>query len=108
MSVNPYLRVFSANGYYDAVTPFFQTLINFQNMPLADAQLASNLTLRNYPSGHMVYLDNGSRTQMKADLAQFYGQAPSHVAAIRAAIKPEQVAASGSVRYRRRFSRTPY
>ncbi|KXV03547.1 peptidase S1 [Caballeronia megalochromosomata] len=108
MSVNPYLRVFSANGYYDAVTPFFQTLINFQNMPLGDAQLASNLTLRNYPSGHMVYLDNGSRTQMKADLAQFYGQASAHVAAIRAAIKPEQVAISGAVRYRRRFSRTPY
>ena len=108
MSVNPYLRVFSANGYYDSVTPFFQTLINFQNMPLGDAQLASNLTVRNYPSGHMVYLDNPSRTAMKADLTSFYGQADEHVAAIRAAIQPEQTAIKGVARYRRRTMRSPY
>jgi len=108
MSVNPYLRVFSANGYYDSVTPFFQTLINFQNMPLGSAQIESNLTVHNYPSGHMVYLDNASRTAMKADLSSFYGEAQTHVAAIKAAIEPEQTVITGVARYRRRSSRTPY
>lgn len=108
MSVNPYLRVFSANGYYDAVTPFFQSLINFQTMPLGSAQIASNLSFHKYPSGHMVYLDDASRTAMKADLSSFYGDAKAHVAAIKAAIKPEQTAIEGVARYRRRSSRTPY
>ncbi|WP_198344704.1 hypothetical protein [Burkholderia ubonensis] len=75
MAVNPYLRVFSANGYYGSVTPFFQTLITFQEMPLASAQIDSNLTVRSYPPGHMIYLDNESRTAMKADLASFHGGA---------------------------------
>lgn len=108
MAVNPYLRVFSANGYYDSVTPFFQTLLNFQNMPLDNAQIESNLTVGNYPSGHMVYLDDPSRTAMKADLSSFYGNAQAHVAAIKAAVKPEQKAATGAAKYRKRSNRTPY
>ena len=99
MALNPYLKVFSANGYYDAVTPFFQTILNFENMPLVDAHARANLTVRNYPSGHMVYLDGASRTAMKADLAQFYGGA-----------KVEFLARVDLSRSRgvRRFSRTPY
>jgi len=108
MSVNPYLRVFSANGYYDGVTPFFQTLINFQNMPLASAQIESNLTFHNYPSGHMVYLDDASRTAVRADLSSFFGEAQTHVAAIKAAIHPELTAIAGFAQYRRRSNRTPY
>ncbi len=72
MALNPYLKVFSANGYYDSVTPFFQTEMTLAAMPLADAAARANLTIRNYPSGHMVYLDGPSRTAMKADLAAFY------------------------------------
>ena len=36
MELNPYLKVFCANGYYDAVTPFFQTKLDLENMPLGD------------------------------------------------------------------------
>ena len=108
MSINPYLRVFSANGYYDAVTPFFQTFITFQTMPVGSEQIDHNLSVHNYPSGHMVYLDNASRTAMKADLSSFYGEAQAHVAAIRAAIQPEQTAVEGIAQYRRRLNRTPY
>ena len=42
MALNPYLKVFSANGYYDAVTPFFQTVLNFENMPLSDPHARNN------------------------------------------------------------------
>ncbi len=72
MALNPNLKVFAANGYYDSVTPFFQTELTLAAMPLANAAARANLTIRNYPSGHMVYLDGPSRTAMKADLAVFY------------------------------------
>ncbi len=72
MALNVDLKVLSANGYYDSVTPFYQTTLDLQNMPLTDAEVRKNLSIRYYPSGHMVYLDGGSRTAMKADLAAFY------------------------------------
>ena len=71
MTLNPDLKVLSANGYFDAVTPFFQTELTLGSMPI-DPSLQANIAIKKYPSGHMVYLDNPSRTAMKADLATFY------------------------------------
>ncbi|MBZ9820031.1 S10 family serine carboxypeptidase-like protein [Mesorhizobium sp. CA4] len=75
MAANPDLLVLSANGYYDSVTPFFQTKLTLDTMPLEDARVRANLAIRNYPSGHMIYLDGASRTAMKADLAAMYDRA---------------------------------
>lgn len=75
MAANPDLLVLSASGYYDSVTPFFQTRLTLDAMPLEDAQVRRNLTIQNYPSGHMIYLDSASRTAMKADLAAMYDRA---------------------------------
>jgi carboxypeptidase C (cathepsin A) len=76
MAVNVDLKVLSLNGYFDSVTPFHQTAGDLENMPLLDADIRKrNLTIRNYPSGHMIYLDGDSRTAMKADLAVFYDSA---------------------------------
>lgn len=75
MGLNVDLKVLSANGYYDSVTPFFQTTLDLQHMPLVDAAIRRNLTIRYYPSGHMIYLDGGSRTALKADLARLYDSA---------------------------------
>lgn len=99
MALNPYLKVFSANGYYDAVTPFFQTILNFQGMELDDEHARRNLTVRNYPSGHMIYLDGASRTAMKRDLARFYDST-----------RAERVGKARLSRSRatRRISSTPY
>jgi carboxypeptidase C (cathepsin A) len=77
MAFNPDLKVFSANGYYDSVTPFFQTALTLADMPLTNQRARANLTIRNYPSGHMIYLDGGSRTAKKADLAIFYRTVPN-------------------------------
>jgi carboxypeptidase C (cathepsin A) len=73
MALNIDLKVLSANGYFDSVTPFSQTTTDLQNMPLTDPTVRKNLTVKYYPSGHMVYLDADSRTALKADLAAFYG-----------------------------------
>src|SRR5262249_9519262 len=101
MELNPYLKVFSANGYYDAVTPFFQTILNFESMPCRKDIRDKNLTICNYESGHMIYLDKDSREEMKKDLAASYKPAttrPHSKAAI--PIRPTV--------HIRRISRTPY
>ncbi|WP_460873794.1 S10 family peptidase [Paralcaligenes ginsengisoli] len=77
MSLNVDLKVLSANGYYDFVTPFHQTALDLQNMPLVDPSVRKNLRLGFYPSGHMIYLDAGSRTALKADLAKLIDEAIS-------------------------------
>jgi carboxypeptidase C (cathepsin A) len=77
MSLNVDLKVLSANGYYDSVTPFYQTTRDLQAMPLDNATVRKNLTIRYYPSGHMIYLDGGSRTALKADLVTLYRSATS-------------------------------
>ena len=108
MALNPYLKVFSANGYYDAVTPFFQTILNFENMPLSDPHARNNLTIQNYPSGHMVYLDNELRSSMGADLATFYEGTRAYSAGVAARREPQAPERISRSPYRRRFSRTPY
>jgi carboxypeptidase C (cathepsin A) len=107
MALNPYLKVFSVNGYYDAVTPFFQTILNFENMPLKNPHARANLTVRTYPSGHMVYLDDASRSRMKSDLAEFYDAATALPVA---ASKPseERAVQVSFTRYRRRITRIRY
>jgi carboxypeptidase C (cathepsin A) len=72
MALNPDLKVLSANGYFDSVTPFSQTATDLDNMLLSDPQVRKNLTVKDYPSGHMIYLDGNSRTTLKADVAALY------------------------------------
>jgi hypothetical protein len=81
MAANPDLLVLSANGYFDSVTPFYQTKLTLDAMPLQNAAARANLTIRNYPSGHMVYLDGNSRTALKADLVTLYDGATHAVVA---------------------------
>jgi carboxypeptidase C (cathepsin A) len=82
MSLNVDLKVLSANGYFDSVTPFHQTVLDLQAMPLKNDAARRNLAIRFYPSGHMIYLDGGSRTALKADLARMYDAATSDHAAV--------------------------
>jgi carboxypeptidase C (cathepsin A) len=107
MTLNPYLKVFSANGYYDAVTPFFQTILNFENMPLKSSHARANLTIRNYPSGHMIYLDDASRSGMKSDLAEFYDEATARPAAASEPLEGKGVRLSFTG-YRRRIAHIRY
>ncbi|WP_027801704.1 S10 family peptidase [Paraburkholderia dilworthii] len=82
MALNPDLKVLSANGFYDFVTPFYQTVLDLQQMPLLSQQVRQNLSARFYPSGHMIYLDGGSRTALKADLAKMYDSTVANTEAL--------------------------
>jgi carboxypeptidase C (cathepsin A) len=71
MSKNPQLKVFSANGYYDFATPFFETEYTLDHMGL-DPSLEKNITYGYYQSGHMIYMHTPALAQLKQDLARFY------------------------------------
>jgi carboxypeptidase C (cathepsin A) len=72
MRRNPRLRVLSINGYHDMVTPFFATEHDLAHMNLP-RPLVSNIQIRNYPAGHMLYLTPGILPRLKADIGAFYG-----------------------------------
>jgi len=114
MEINPCLKVFCANGYYDAVTPFFQTQLDLENMPIGDPKSLKNLVFHNYESGHMIYLDNdsrdhrSSRSKMKEDLGAFYDGIPAHVAVVTAELASLTEGPTNPSRYIRRFNQTPY
>ncbi len=68
ISLNPSLKVMAQSGYHDLATPFYQT-----ELDLARLGANPNIFIRNYASGHMIYLDDTARRAQKADLVQFYG-----------------------------------
>jgi carboxypeptidase C (cathepsin A) len=74
MAHNPKLKVFSANGYYDIVTPFYNTENDLTRLGYPNNAL---ITTHFYQGGHMTYLDDVGRTAEKADVAAFYRAALS-------------------------------
>ena len=74
MRVNPKLKVFSANGWFDLATPFFATEFDLSHMDL-DASLVPNVQFGYYPAGHMIYLNTEALKQLKNDLGKFYDAA---------------------------------
>lgn len=74
MSINPYLHVFVANGYYDLATPYFATAYTFQHLGL-DPSLRANISMTHYEAGHMMYIHLPSLALLKDDLAKFIREA---------------------------------
>jgi carboxypeptidase C (cathepsin A) len=67
MFLNPQLKVLSLNGYHDLATPFYVT-----EQDLGRLGTVSGLQINHYDGGHMIYLYDPSRRQMKHDLDKFY------------------------------------
>jgi carboxypeptidase C (cathepsin A) len=70
MTLNPFLRVFVAKGYYDLATPFFAADYTFDHLNL-DPSLRSHLSGSYYEAGHMMYVHLASLAKLKQDVAQF-------------------------------------
>ena len=70
MSINPHLKVFVANGYFDLATPYLATRYTFNHLGL-DASLQQNYEMTYYEAGHMMYVHLPSMAQLKEDLARF-------------------------------------
>ncbi len=70
MTINPYLKVFVANGYYDLATPYFATEYVFNHLGLHES-LQKNIRMSYYEAGHMMYIHLPALEAMKKDLAAF-------------------------------------
>ena len=70
LSLDPALKILFLGGHHDLITPFHQTELDVARLP-AGAPVA----LHFHPGGHMLYLDDGSRPLMKAELVAFYASA---------------------------------
>lgn len=70
MTLNPYMKVFVANGYYDLGTPYFATEYTFNHLGLHES-LRGNIRMAYYEAGHMMYIHIPSLEALKRDLAKF-------------------------------------
>jgi carboxypeptidase C (cathepsin A) len=70
ITVNPALKVFVANGYYDLATPYFATHYTFNHLGLPE-NLQDNIRMAEYKAGHMMYVHLASLEKLKDDLAAF-------------------------------------
>jgi carboxypeptidase C (cathepsin A) len=64
---NEALRVFTANGYYDLATAYYANAYMLHHSGIDPARL----TMRSYPAGHMMYLNQGSLEQLSKDIGAF-------------------------------------
>jgi carboxypeptidase C (cathepsin A) len=70
IAINPHLKVFVANGYFDLATPYFATEYTFNHLSL-DPSLQPNISMGYYEAGHMMYIHEPSLAKLKQDLATF-------------------------------------
>ena len=70
MSINPHLKLFVANGYYDLATPFMAAEYTINHLQL-EPELHDNIAMAYYEAGHMMYLHRPSLEKLKKDLAEF-------------------------------------
>lgn len=68
MRQNTAMKVWVANGYFDLITPFFDSEITFGRYAIPQARVAMTY----YQAGHMMYLNEGALTALAADLRAFY------------------------------------
>ena len=72
MAVNPSLRVFIANGYFDLTCPFSGSRWLIEHMPVG----RDRVRLKVYPGGHMLYTRPDSRAALAHDVAALYAGTP--------------------------------
>ena len=74
MTANPSLKVFAACGHYDLATPPASMDYTIDHLGL-DPETRRNITRRDYPAGHMMYIHEPSLIQLREDLLLFYAAA---------------------------------
>lgn len=73
MSRNPYLKVMILNGLYDLATPFYGVEYTIDHMEL-EKEIKSNIIMKYYEAGHMMYTHRPSLEQFKRETADFIGK----------------------------------
>jgi carboxypeptidase C (cathepsin A) len=70
MAVNPNLKLYVANGYFDLATPFLATEYTFTHLGMEEA-LRKNVTMSYFPAGHMMYVQLASLARLHEELVAF-------------------------------------
>jgi carboxypeptidase C (cathepsin A) len=65
MALDPSLRVLVAHGVTDQVTPYFASKLLIDQVPVMGSE--DRLRLKVYGGGHMLYLDDKSRAELRED-----------------------------------------
>ena len=68
MRHNTALKVMVASGYFDLICPFFDAEITFGRYGIPQDRVAMTY----YQGGHMMYLNEGAREGLMADIRSFY------------------------------------
>jgi len=76
MTVNPFLKVYAACGYYDLATPYYAMVYTGNHLGL-DPSLRGHFTMGFYEGGHMMYVREASLGKLRANLLKFYQSALS-------------------------------
>lgn len=67
---NPYMKLFVAMGYYDTATPYYAVEYTLDHLAISP-EARAGITTGYYPAGHMVYIDDASMKQFRADLGKW-------------------------------------
>lgn len=67
---NPYMKLFVAMGFYDTATPYYAVEYTIDHLAIS-AEARANITTGYYAAGHMVYIDDPSMKQFRADLGKW-------------------------------------
>jgi carboxypeptidase C (cathepsin A) len=70
MKANPQLKVQLHAGYYDLATPYFAAEYELWHLPVGP-DIAKNIEVKLYPSGHMVYAHEASLIALHDNAADF-------------------------------------
>jgi carboxypeptidase C (cathepsin A) len=72
---NPAMKLFVAEGYYDAATPYWAAEWTLAHLNVSDYVRTHDITVGRFTAGHMVYIDQPSMKKFRADLTRFIDSA---------------------------------
>ncbi len=70
MKANPHMHVMMNGGYFDLATPYFAAEYELRHLQIP-ADIARNIEVKLYPSGHMVYAHEPSLIALHDNVADF-------------------------------------
>ncbi|MCB0489340.1 MAG: carboxypeptidase [Cyclobacteriaceae bacterium] len=70
MSRNPHLKILILNGLYDLATPFYGVEYSIDHLGL-EKEIKSNIIMKYYEAGHMMYTHRPSLEKFKKETAEF-------------------------------------
>ncbi len=70
MKANPQMKVMMNGGYFDLATPYFAAEYELRHLPVPP-DVAKNIEVKLYPSGHMVYAHEPSLIALHDNVADF-------------------------------------